>query len=93
MSLILTILNRLQIYDCQIGVVKCFAVYLVTKLQSHKVAKCKGLYLLGFQLFSISKPICFKSFQKSGNDFDTTSASLIIISVFKAKGANAIAIL
>ena len=28
MSLLLVILNRVQIYDCEIGVVKCFEVYL-----------------------------------------------------------------
>lgn len=45
MSLLLKILNRAQIYDCEIGVVKCFDVYLSSPQSSPKEREKKSIFL------------------------------------------------
>lgn len=68
MSLLLVILNRVQIYDCEIGVVKCFDVYLSSPQPSPKEREKKSIFLTNeFGVcYEISNPKFFKSFQKSG---------------------------
>ena len=36
-SVLTKILNRLQIYDCKIGVVKCFGVYFFYSLKTYNI--------------------------------------------------------
>ena len=95
MSFEVIFLNRVQIYDCEIGVVKCFAVYFSSPMSSAREREKENIFSPNelWVCYEISKPKLFKSFQKSGYDFETTSAFSIIIGTFTAKGANAIAIL
>ena len=71
----------MQIYYCEIGVVKCFDVYFE-----------KIITFWNYKLVVIVNPTLFKSSQKVGYDFETTSASSMMIGTFKANGAKAIAI-
>jgi hypothetical protein len=62
---------RMQIYDGERGVVKCFGVYF------HQPNPRKGFRLFNttnYAISSIAKPILFRSSQKSGYDLETTSA-------------------
>ena len=87
--------NRVQIYDCETGVVKCFRVYLSSPQPSQKEREKKIVFKSNDLrvCYEISNPTFFKSLQKFGYDFETTSAFSIFIFIFNAKGANVIAIL
>ena len=84
----------MQIYDCEIGVVKCFGVYLSSPQPYLKEMEKKSVFMTNELrvCYEISNPNFFKSFQKSGYDLETTSAFSILIFVFNPNGANAIAI-
>lgn len=98
----------MQIYNCEIGVVKClgflFLFYYFCR-RIRDVAQPGSVLAWGargrwfesshpdFYFFSIWNPIFFISSQNIGYDLETTSASSIIKFVFNAKGAKAIAIL
>src|SRR5690606_41034087 len=67
-------------------------IYYFGKMQIYDLKVGVVKYLATYY-FVISKPMLFRSSQKLGYDFETTSASLITIEVFSARGAKAKAIL